>query len=101
MKMKLSAETRVRSTTRARARAATSDAAPHDAAPRDATVDYFLGSGPHTATRVEHASGGFEIRMFDGKIVGHGNTPKEAAVHLAKQLREIARLVEAREGQKG
>lgn len=93
MKMKLSAETRVRSTTRARA-------APHDAAPHDATVDYFLGSGPHTATRVEHASGVFEIRMFDGKIVGHGNTPKEAAVHLAKQLREIARLVEAREGQK-
>jgi hypothetical protein len=93
--MKLSAETRVRSTPRVPARAA-----PHDAAPRDATVDYFLGSGPHTATRVEHASGVFEIRMFDGKIVGHGNTPKEAAVHLAKQLREIARLVEAREGQK-
>jgi hypothetical protein len=63
-------------------------------------VDYFLGAGPHAATRVERPDGVFEIRMFDAKVVGHGNTTKEAAVHLAEQLREIAYLVEAHEGQK-
>jgi hypothetical protein len=63
------------------------------------TVNYYLGAGPHMATRVERPDGVFEIRMYDGKIVGYGNTAKESAVHLADQLREIARLVEAHEGQ--
>lgn len=62
------------------------------------TVDYFLGAGPHAATRVEHPAGTVEIRMFNGTLVGHGNTPREAAVHLAEQLRTIARLVEGHEG---
>jgi len=61
-------------------------------------VDYFLGAGPHAATRVEHDAGTVEIRMFDGKIVGHGNTAGEAAKHLAQQLRTLAYLVEAHEG---
>lgn len=63
-------------------------------------VSYFLGAGPHAATRVEHAAGAVEIKikMFNGKIIGHGRTAKDAAAHLADQLREIARLVEAREG---
>ena len=62
------------------------------------TTGYFLGAGPHAATRVEHTAGTVEIRMFDGKIVGHGNSAAEAAVHLAEQLRTIAHLVEAHEG---
>lgn len=66
------------------------------------TVDYFLGAGLHAATRVEYEKAGtVEIRMFDGKIVGHGNTAKEAAAHLAEQLRTLARLVEAHEGIRG
>ena len=64
------------------------------------TVDYLLGAGPHAATRVEHDDGTVMIRTLvsDGEIVGHGNTAKEAATHLAEQLRRIAYLVEAREG---
>lgn len=67
------------------------------------TVDYFLGAGPHAASRIEHPAVGttpstVEIRMFNDKIVGHGNTAKEAATHLAEQLRTLAHLVEAREG---
>ena len=64
------------------------------------TVDYFLGAGPHTATRVEHDDGTVMIRMLvsDGEIVGHGNTAREAAVHLAEQLRTLARFVEGHEG---
>lgn len=61
-------------------------------------TDYFLGAGPHAATRVEHPAGTVEIRMFNGLIVGHGNSAAEAAVHLAEQLRMIAQLVEAHEG---
>lgn len=45
--------------------------------------DYFLGAGPHAATRIE---------------VGHGNTARDAAVHLAAQLRTLARFVEGHEG---
>lgn len=67
------------------------------------TVDYFLGAGPHAASRIEHPAVGatpstVEIRMFNGRVVGHGNTAKEAAKHLAEQLRTIAYYVEAHEG---
>lgn len=55
---------------------------------------YVLGAGPHSATRVEHASGGVDIKMFggatDGTIVGSGNDAKGAASHLADQLRMLA-----------
>jgi hypothetical protein len=73
-------------------------------------VDYYLGAGPHVAARIERDDGTVEIRMFDSGIIvdhrrptattviGHGNTAREAAAHLADQLREIARLVEAHEG---
>jgi hypothetical protein len=61
-------------------------------------TSYFLGAGPHAADRVENGDGTVTIRMFDGKIVGHGNSAKEAAQHLSDQLREIAGLVSAREG---
>ena len=59
---------------------------------------YIMGAGPHEATRVEHAAGTVEIRMFDDKIVGHGNSAREAAEHLADQLRRLADLVEGHEG---
>lgn len=63
---------------------------------------YVLGAGPHSATRVEHASGVVDIKMFggaaDGAIIGHGNDACEAAGHLADQLRALADLVERREG---
>jgi len=59
---------------------------------------YMLGAGPHEATRVEHAGGAVEIRMFGDKIVGHGDSAAEAAEHLADQLRTIAYLVECHEG---
>lgn len=61
-------------------------------------TSYFLGAGPHAAERVENGDGTVTIRMFDGKIAGHGNSAKDAAQHLSDQLREIARLVAAREG---
>jgi hypothetical protein len=61
-------------------------------------VSYFLGAGPHAADRVENDDGTATIRMFNGTIAGHGNTAEDAVAHLADQLREIARLVEAREG---
>ncbi len=64
----------------------------------DYSTDYFLGAGPHAASRIKRDDDTVEIRMFNGKIVGHGNSAGEAAVHLAEQLREIARLVEAHEG---
>jgi hypothetical protein len=62
-------------------------------------TSYFLGAGPHAADRVENGDGTVTIRMFDGKIAGHGNSAKEAAQHLADQLQEIARLVRGREGE--
>jgi hypothetical protein len=62
------------------------------------TADYFLGAGPHAATRIEHDVGTVEIRMFNGTVVGYGSTAREAAVHLAEQLRTIAHLVECHEG---
>ena len=62
------------------------------------SVDYFLGVGPHAASRIEHDAGTVEIRMFNGTLVGHGNTAREAAVHLADQLRTLAHFVEGREG---
>ena len=34
-------------------------------------------------------------------LFGHGNTRREAAKHLAEQLRDLARLVEAQEGSAG
>lgn len=63
-------------------------------------ANYFLGAGPHAASRVEHAGGTVEIRMFNGVLVGHGNSAKGAATHLAEQLRAIAILVEQHEGMK-
>jgi hypothetical protein len=65
------------------------------------TVDYFLGAGPHAASRIEHDGGTVEIRMFDGHVVGHGSTAKKAATNLAAQLRMLASYVEAREGVPG
>jgi hypothetical protein len=62
------------------------------------SVDYFLGAGPHAATRIEHDAGTVEICMFNGTIVGHGNTARDAAVHLADQLRTLAHFVEGHEG---
>ena len=62
------------------------------------STDYFLGAGPHAATRIEHDAGTVEIRMFNGTVVGHGNTAREAAVHLADQLRTLAHFVEGHEG---
>jgi len=64
------------------------------------TVDYLLGAGPHAATRVEHDDGTVMIRTLvsDGEIVGHGNTAREAAVHLAEQLRALAHFIEGHEG---
>ena len=59
---------------------------------------YFMGAGPHAAERIENTDGTVTIRMFDGEIFGHGNTAKDAAIHLADQLREVARLVEGHEG---
>jgi hypothetical protein len=61
-------------------------------------IDYFLGAGPHAATRVEQTDGTVEIHMFNGMIVGYGNTAAEAAVHLGDQLRTLARFVECHEG---
>jgi hypothetical protein len=62
------------------------------------TVDYYLGAGPYMATRVDRDDGTVEIRMFNGTVVGHGNTARAAAVHLAEQLRTIAHFVEGYEG---
>ena len=62
------------------------------------SFNYFLGAGPHAATRIEHAAGLVEIRMLNGTVVGHGNTAREAVVHLADQLRTRARFVERHEG---
>ena len=61
-------------------------------------VDYFLGAGSHVATRIEHDAGTVEIRLFNGTLVGHGNTARDAAVHLADQLRTLAHFVEGHEG---
>lgn len=61
-------------------------------------TSYFLGAGPHAAERVERDDGTVTIRMFDGKIAGHGNTAEQTAEHLGEQLRLIAYLVECREG---
>lgn len=63
-------------------------------------TNYILGAGPHTAERVENDDGTVVIRLLvsDGEIVGHGNTAKEAAIHLADQLRQIVWLVEGHEG---
>jgi len=61
-------------------------------------TSYILGAGPHTAERVENDDGTVTIRMFDGKIFGHGNTAKEAAQHLSDQLAWLAFLVRAHEG---
>lgn len=64
-----------------------------------------VGAGPLSIIR-EFAvvSGGDSIWSFTANpqnppLVGYGSTPKEAAKHLADQLREYARLVEASEGQ--
>lgn len=62
------------------------------------SVDYFLGAGPHAATRVERDDGVVEIRMFNGTVVGYGNTVRDAAIHLADQLRTLAYFVEGHEG---
>jgi hypothetical protein len=65
---------------------------------------YTLGPGPHEAARIEHIEhepGVVEIQMFgrdDRHVVGHGNSAREAAAHLAEQLRTIAHFVEAHEG---
>jgi hypothetical protein len=65
---------------------------------------YTLGPGPHEAARIEHIEhepGVVEIQMFgrdDLRVVGHGNNAREAAAHLAEQLRTIAYFVEAHEG---
>ena len=61
-------------------------------------VSYFLGAGPHAADRIDNGDGTVTISMFNSMIVGHGNTAKDAAAHLADQLREIARLVNGHEG---
>jgi len=70
---------------------------------------YELGAGPHVATRIEHSTKyncsehttvTVEIGLFGGAISGHGNSAKEAADHLAEQLRRLAYLVEAHEGKR-
>ena len=61
-------------------------------------VSYELGAGPYTAERIERDDGTVEIRMFNGVLIGHGNTAREAAIHLAEQIRMIAHFVEGHEG---
>lgn len=61
-------------------------------------VRYVMGEGPHEAERIENDDGTITIRMFDGKIFGHGNSAKEAAQHLSEQLGRLAFLVRAHEG---
>ena len=61
-------------------------------------VSYTLGAGPHLATRFEQPG---HVEIHYGQVVGHGDTARDAAVHLAEQLRTIARFVEGHEGVRG
>lgn len=61
------------------------------------------GGGALTGTvvrRVDNGNGTFSIHLSATSrvIYGHGNTRPDAAKHLADQLREVARLIEAQEG---
>lgn len=59
-----------------------------------------IGAGPDAVIRTDNEDGTFSIELSPGNPpkVGHGNTRRDAAKHLADQLREQARLVEACEG---
>lgn len=61
---------------------------------------YALGAGPHRATRFTRDDGLVELHAFNGSVVGHGNTAREAATHLAEQLRVLAQQVEGHEGER-
>lgn len=59
-----------------------------------------LGVGPDVIVREQLDDGSFRIQLdaANTPLSGRGNTPREAASHLAARLREQARLVEANEG---
>ncbi len=62
-----------------------------------------LGAGPHAVRLLEEEcfpnQSRFEMSLTYEtdlrELTGHGNTPREAAQHLAAQLREVARLIDA------
>jgi len=59
-----------------------------------------LGASGNNVIRQSLTDGTFRVRMDETNcpLCGYGNTRREAARHLADQLREQARLVEAMEG---
>lgn len=59
-----------------------------------------LGVGPDVVVREKLDDGVHRIRLDEANIPlsGRGNTARDAAKHLAAQLREQARLIEANEG---
>lgn len=59
-----------------------------------------IGASGKSVIRQDLADGTFRIRMDEDNVplCGYGNTRREAARHLADQLREQARLIEAIEG---
>jgi hypothetical protein len=59
-----------------------------------------LGAGPDVVVKQKLDDGIHRIRLDEGNtpLSGRGNTARDAAKHLAMQLREQARLVEANEG---
>jgi hypothetical protein len=65
-----------------------------------ATVKSQIGTSGESVIRQDLADGTFRIRMDETNIplCGYGNTRREAAKHLAEQLREQARLIEGIEG---
>lgn len=58
-----------------------------------------IGVGPHIAIRTENDDGTYQIQLeLAGPAIGHGNTRRDAAKHLAAQLRELATMVSKIEG---
>ena len=65
-----------------------------------ATIKSQIGASTARVIRQDLDDGTFRIRMDEDNVplCGYGNTRREAAKHLAEQLREQARLIEAIEG---
>lgn len=59
-----------------------------------------IGAGPYVVLREPLKDGTFQIQLDPDNppMIGHGNTRREAAKHLAEQLREQARLIMKIEG---
>ncbi len=59
-----------------------------------------IGASKDNVVRQNLTDGTFRILMDEDNapLCGYGNTFRDAAIHLADQLREQARLIEASEG---